>query len=107
MNEGMTPRLSRVGKGTEAELLRTVDGRQLKLAFGRLSRKSSARGCVAASLVSFHVASDAKRLATAGLRTLVGLLACVTVTVDAEATWPREGLVTGRADVSILRLWEL
>lgn len=45
------------------------------------------------SFVSLHVASDTERLATTGLRTLVGLLARMTVAVDAEAAGSRESFV--------------
>jgi hypothetical protein len=57
---------------------------------------------VAAALMTLHVTSYAESLTTARLRTLVRLLSCVAVAVDTQAAWSREGLVTGRADVSVL-----
>jgi hypothetical protein len=62
---------------------------------------------MATSLVSLHVAADAEGFAASGLWALVRLLACVAVTVDAQTTRAREGLVAGRADVTVLRLGEL
>jgi hypothetical protein len=81
--------------------------RRLVMAFGSLCRQGGARGRVATSLVSLHVAAHAKGFATSRLRALVGLLACVTVAVDAQAAWPREGLVASRADVAVLGLRKL
>lgn len=81
--------------------------RQLVRALSSLCRQGGTGSRVATSLVSLHVAAHAERFATSRLRALVGLLACVTVTVDAQAAWPREGLVASRADVPILRLGKL
>jgi hypothetical protein len=67
-----------------------------------LCRDSSA--CVAAALVALHVTSDAEGFAASRLRTLVRLLAGVAVAVDAQTAGAREGLVTCRADVAVLRL---
>ena len=61
---------------------------------------------VAAPLVALHVASDAERLAAAGVRALEGLLARVGVAVDAERARAGEGLVAGLADVTVLALRE-
>jgi len=62
---------------------------------------------VAASLVALHVAANTEGFATARLRALVRLLSSMAVAVDAEAAWPREGLVASRADVAVLGLREL
>jgi hypothetical protein len=62
---------------------------------------------VAASLVPFHVAAYAESFATSRLRALVGLLARVTMAVNAQTARPREGLVAGGADVAVLRLGKL
>lgn len=59
-----------------------------------------------AALVTLHVTPDAKSFATAGLSTLVRLLARVTVAVNSQAAGTRERLVTCRANVAVLRLGE-
>jgi hypothetical protein len=59
---------------------------------------------VAASLVSFHIAPNAKGLSATGVRAFEWFLASVAVAVDAQAAGSREGFVAGRADVAILRL---
>lgn len=69
-----------------------------------LCREGRARGGMAATLVAFHVTPYAEGLSTARLRALVGFLPSVAMAVDAKAARSRKGLVTGRADVSILRL---
>ena len=57
---------------------------------------------MAASLVSLHVASNAKRLSAARLRTLERLFSSMAVVVDLETAWPRECFVASRTDITIL-----
>lgn len=52
----------------------------------------------------FHVASDAERLPTPGMRAFERLFARVRVAVDPQAGRPRKGLVAGLTYVTILRL---
>lgn len=61
---------------------------------------------MAASLVTLHVASNAKGLAAAGVRALERLLAGVGVAVNSEGAGAGEGFVAGLADVSVLALRE-
>jgi hypothetical protein len=84
-----------------------IQARRCRVLGSSSCREGGAGSCVAASLVSLHVAADAEGFATARLRTLVGLFAGVAVAVYAQAAGSREGLVTCRADVAVLRLREL
>ena len=59
---------------------------------------------VTASLVAFHVAAHAERLAAPRVWALERLLARVRVAVYSEAARPAERLVAGRTDVPILAL---
>lgn len=54
--------------------------------------------------MAFHVAAHGECLATAGMCAVEWLLAGVGVGVDAQAGRPREGLVTGAADISVMIL---
>lgn len=71
-----------------------------------LCRDGGARRRVTAALVTLHVASYAESFPAARLRTLVRFFPRMAMAMNAQATWPRKGLVAGRANVSILRLGE-
>lgn len=59
---------------------------------------------MAATLVALHVAAHAEGFAAAGMRAAEGLLAGVAVRVDTERRGPRECLVAGAADVTVVVL---
>lgn len=56
------------------------------------------------SFVSFHVTPYAERLAASLVRTFEGLLASVTMAVNAQAARSRKCFAACLADVAILRL---
>ena len=58
---------------------------------------------MATSLVTLHVAANAKRFATSRVWALEGLFSRVRVAVDAKAAWSAKCLVTCRADIAVLR----
>jgi len=61
---------------------------------------------VAASFMTFHVASDAECFAAALVRALEWFLACVWMAVNPQTGWSGECLVAGLTDISVLGLWE-
>ena len=74
------------------------------LAWLDLSGHRSRLEVMASSLVSLHVAADAERLPASLVWALEWFLACMRVTVDAQAGRSGESLVACLADVAILRL---
>jgi len=57
---------------------------------------------MAPPFVPLHVAAHTEGLAAAVVGALEGFLARVAMTVDAQTTRPRKGLVASRADVAVL-----
>ena len=57
---------------------------------------------VTASLMTLHVASDAKGLAAPDMRAAEGFLTRVAVGVDSETGRAREGLVAYATDISVV-----
>lgn len=107
MQQRRTPCLSSKMESDAKSRVIKATAVMVKSSFWSSIREGNVGSRVATSLVSFHIASNTKGLSTAWLGALVRLLARVAMTVDAKATWPRESLVAGRADVAVLRLGKL
>jgi len=61
---------------------------------------------VAASFMTFHVASNAECFAAALVRAFEWFLACMGMAVNPQTRRSRECLVAGLTDISVLGLWE-
>lgn len=80
---------------------RKTKRRNVKDLYKRRGHRASG---MAAPLVTLHVAADTEGLPAAHMGASEGLLARVTVGVDSQTGRPREGLVAGPADVSVMIL---
>ena len=59
---------------------------------------------MASSLVTFHVAANAKGLATPGMRASEGLFSCMRVAVNSQTAGTAESFAAGRANIPVLAL---
>ena len=93
----------RASNQTKNERIKLASSRAVLL---KSSRPHYARpSSVTPPLVSLHVAPDAECFTTTRMRTFKRLLSSVAVAMDFETAGPREGFMTRRADVPVLRLW--